>query len=126
MVVTVTPFVTERVLSTGAVTAVLASRGVSLDPAERDRILSERDLAQLERWLVQSTSCSTVAELLRDPERDRAKFERRRRRYAAADRCSGIDVARVSGGSIGWTLAAQRVQQSRPSMPGSWAMRFSM
>ena len=39
---------------------------------------------------------------------------------------NGTDVARVSGGSIGWTFAAHRVQQSRPSMPGSCAIRFSM
>src|SRR5438477_182322 len=51
---------------------------------------------------------------------------RQRAGLAAAESCSGMDLARVSGGSIGWTLAAQRVQQSRPSMPGSCAMRFSM
>jgi hypothetical protein len=50
-----------------AVIAVLANRGVALDPAERDRILGERDLAQLERWLVRSTSCATAAELLLAP-----------------------------------------------------------
>ena len=43
---------------------LLATRGVSIGSAERDRILGERDLAQLERWLVQSMSCATADELL--------------------------------------------------------------
>ena len=50
-----------------AVITLLATRGLSLGPAERDRILGERDLAQLERWLVQSMSCATPDELF--PER---------------------------------------------------------
>jgi len=33
----------------------------------------------------------------------------------AAARCCGTVLARVSGGSIGWTFAAHRVQPSRPS-----------
>jgi Uma2 family endonuclease len=47
-----------------AVVALLAARGVSLERVERDRILGERDLARLERWLARAISCTSVAELL--------------------------------------------------------------
>ena len=50
-----------------AVVALLAIRGVSLERVERDRILGERDLARLERWLARAISCVSVAELLADP-----------------------------------------------------------
>jgi hypothetical protein len=46
-----------------AVITLLASRGVPLAPDERERILGERDRALLERWLVQSVSCATAADL---------------------------------------------------------------
>lgn len=46
-----------------AVITLLATRGVSLAPDERAQLLGERDLAQLERWLVQSATCETAAEL---------------------------------------------------------------
>lgn len=50
-----------------AVVAVLAARGVSLDPGERDRILGERDPARLERWIARAIVCTSVAELLMEP-----------------------------------------------------------
>jgi Uma2 family endonuclease len=50
-----------------AIVALLAVRGVSLGRVERDRILGERDLARLERWLARAISCASVAELLADP-----------------------------------------------------------
>jgi len=50
-----------------AVAAVLVARGVSLDPADRDRILRERDPARLARWLARAIACGSAAELLAEP-----------------------------------------------------------
>ncbi|TMQ23528.1 MAG: Uma2 family endonuclease [Deltaproteobacteria bacterium] len=50
-----------------AVVAVLEARGVPLDPAARDRILGEQDLARLERWIVRAIACASAAELLAGP-----------------------------------------------------------
>jgi len=38
-----------------------------LDPADRDRILRERDPARLERWLARAIACGSAAELLAEP-----------------------------------------------------------
>ena len=42
---------------------ILTHRGLELRADERDRILHERDLAVLERWLKRAIACSTVADL---------------------------------------------------------------
>jgi Uma2 family endonuclease len=47
-----------------AVIAVLAAREVSLKRTERDRILHERDLARVERWLARAVTCKSAAALL--------------------------------------------------------------
>jgi Uma2 family endonuclease len=49
------------------VITVLDTRGVALDSAARERILHERDLATLARWLVRATTCADVAALLDEP-----------------------------------------------------------
>jgi Uma2 family endonuclease len=49
------------------VITVLDARGVALDSAARERILHERDLATLARWLVRATTCADVAALLDEP-----------------------------------------------------------
>ena len=46
-----------------AVLVVLAARGVAVGDAERVRILSEQDPAQLDRWLAKAAICTRVAEL---------------------------------------------------------------
>ena len=47
-----------------ALLVVLAARGLKPTEAERRRILEERELGRLERWLAASTSCADVAALL--------------------------------------------------------------
>ena len=47
-----------------AVLLLLEARGLAPSPAERERILVERDRGRLERWLLGAASCATVAELL--------------------------------------------------------------
>ena len=46
-----------------AVLVVLAARQVAVGDAERRRILSEQDPAQLDRWLTEAAICKKVAEL---------------------------------------------------------------
>jgi len=46
-----------------AVLTVLAVRKLVIGDAERVRILDERDLAQLDRWLVEAVTCVDAAEL---------------------------------------------------------------
>jgi Uma2 family endonuclease len=46
-----------------AVLAVLAARGIAVGEAERARIMDERDLARLERWLIGAATCSDAHEL---------------------------------------------------------------
>jgi Uma2 family endonuclease len=48
---------------TEAVLVVLAARRVAVGDAERVRILSEQDPAQLDRWLAKAAICARVAEL---------------------------------------------------------------
>jgi len=57
----------EREGSAKAVLAVLVSRGMSPDPADRARILGERDLQRLERWLARAVRCASMAELFAEP-----------------------------------------------------------
>ena len=48
-----------------ALLAVLAGRGLPLQPEERERIVAERDQAVLNRWLARAIGCGSVADLLR-------------------------------------------------------------
>ncbi len=50
---------------TGAalVLAVLASRGLAVSAADRQRILAEPDAARLERWLLRALTCPDVSAL---------------------------------------------------------------
>jgi Uma2 family endonuclease len=52
---------------TEAVLLILATRGVSLDPASRARILGEREPERIDRWITRATTCATVADLLAEP-----------------------------------------------------------
>jgi len=45
------------------VLAVLAARGVAVGAADRQRILAERDAAQLERWAARAATCATAGAL---------------------------------------------------------------
>jgi len=47
-----------------ALITVLVSRGLDPRAEERERILGERDPARLDRWLVGTATCASVAELL--------------------------------------------------------------
>ena len=46
-----------------ALLVILATRGVSLDPSVRARILDERDPDRLDRWIARAASCTTTAEV---------------------------------------------------------------
>jgi hypothetical protein len=50
-----------------ALFAVLRGRGIAVPDEARDRILAEKDLARLERWLERAGTSATVAEVLGDP-----------------------------------------------------------
>jgi len=50
-----------------ALLAVLRGRGIAVPDAARDRILAERDLIRLERWLERSGTSATVADVLDEP-----------------------------------------------------------
>ena len=52
-----------------SIIAILAHRGLELQTHERDRILGERDLHVLERWLKRAVTCATVADLFAGDER---------------------------------------------------------
>jgi Uma2 family endonuclease len=49
-----------------AVIVLLTARGIALDAATRERLLGERDVQQLDRWIVRAASCATLADLLAD------------------------------------------------------------
>jgi Uma2 family endonuclease len=49
-----------------AVLSVLVRREVAVDREARERILAERDVGRLERWLARASACTSVAELLAD------------------------------------------------------------
>jgi Putative restriction endonuclease len=50
-----------------ALIAILAARGLSLDHAVRARILGERDLARLDRWIARALAGATTGELFTEP-----------------------------------------------------------
>jgi flagellar biosynthesis/type III secretory pathway protein FliH len=47
-----------------SIIAVLDARGIALDGAVRERILSEREPQALVRWLARAARCADVADLL--------------------------------------------------------------
>jgi Uma2 family endonuclease len=49
-----------------AVIVLLAARGVAVDSATRERIVAERDLQRLDRWIARAASCATADELFAD------------------------------------------------------------
>jgi predicted transposase YdaD len=50
-----------------AVLTVLQARGIAVPDAARERILSESDLARLERWLKKAAVAALIAEVLDEP-----------------------------------------------------------
>jgi len=50
-----------------ALLLVLSARGLEATAAERSRILEERDLSRLERWIVAAANCADVAALFAVP-----------------------------------------------------------
>ena len=50
---------------TQAILLLLTQRGLDPTVEQRDRIVGERDLAQLDHWLARAVSCATVAELFK-------------------------------------------------------------
>jgi hypothetical protein len=46
---------------------VLRVRGIAVPGAVRERLLSQKDLAQLEGWLEKATVASSIAEVIGDP-----------------------------------------------------------
>jgi len=50
-----------------AVLSVLRARGIAVPDAARERILSEKDLPCLERWLERSLTAGSIADVLDDP-----------------------------------------------------------
>jgi hypothetical protein len=53
--------------ATRAVLATLRVRGIAVPDAARDRILAEKDLARLERWLERAILAASVGEVLDEP-----------------------------------------------------------
>ena len=49
------------------VLTVLRARGIAVPDAARERILAQRDLEQLERWLEKAAVASSIGEVLGDP-----------------------------------------------------------
>ena len=52
-----------------AVLTVLRVRGIPVSNATRERILTEKDLPCLERWLERAITAMSIAEVLDDPSR---------------------------------------------------------
>jgi Uma2 family endonuclease len=50
-----------------AVLEILTARGFSLEPADRMRILAERDPDRLGRWIARASTCTNTTELLVEP-----------------------------------------------------------
>jgi hypothetical protein len=50
-----------------AVLTVLRVRGIAVPDAARTRILAQKDLQRLERWLEKASVAASVAEVLDDP-----------------------------------------------------------
>ena len=49
------------------VLTVLRVRGIAVPDAARQRILAEKDLAQLERWLEKAIVATSIGEVIDDP-----------------------------------------------------------
>ena len=49
-----------------AVLAVLAARGLAVSDTQRTRVLAERDLAVLDRWITRAATCASADEALSD------------------------------------------------------------
>jgi hypothetical protein len=49
------------------VLAVLRVRGIAVPDAARERILAQKDLEQLKRWLAKAAVASSIGEVLGDP-----------------------------------------------------------
>ncbi|HEX7837234.1 MAG TPA: Uma2 family endonuclease [Kofleriaceae bacterium] len=47
--------------------AVLAARGISLEPADKARIFGESDPQRFERWFARAVYCATVADIFVEP-----------------------------------------------------------
>ena len=62
-----------------ALLTVLRARGIPVSAEEQARIVAERDLARLERWLQKATSASSLADVLDEPRRGPSKKARVRR-----------------------------------------------
>lgn len=52
---------------TGDVLTVLRVRGITVPDAARERILAQKDLSLLERWLERAVVAASIAEVLDDP-----------------------------------------------------------
>ena len=50
-----------------ALLQLVAARGIALEPADRARILGERDLERLERWFARAARGAPIADILADP-----------------------------------------------------------
>jgi Uma2 family endonuclease len=50
-----------------ALFAVLSARSISLDPADRARILGERDPQRLRSWFARAARCTSIAEMFAEP-----------------------------------------------------------
>lgn len=48
----------------GKAESLLAVRGFVVDEATRVRLLAERDVERLDRWLVRAMTCATIDEIL--------------------------------------------------------------
>ncbi|HEX7838585.1 MAG TPA: hypothetical protein VF469_14015 [Kofleriaceae bacterium] len=53
--------------SADAVLTVLRVRGIAVPDAARQRILAQKDLVQLKRWLEKAAVASTIADVIGDP-----------------------------------------------------------
>jgi len=49
------------------VLTVLRVRGIAVPDAARERILAQKDLEQLKRWLAKAAVASSIGEVLGDP-----------------------------------------------------------
>ena len=51
----------------GEVMTVLRGRGLAVPDATRERVLAEKDLARLERWIEKASVAGSLSEVLDDP-----------------------------------------------------------
>ncbi|HEX8113072.1 MAG TPA: hypothetical protein VF516_35320 [Kofleriaceae bacterium] len=50
-----------------SILTVLRIRGIEVPPAARERILAQKDIDQLARWLEKATVASTIGEVIDEP-----------------------------------------------------------